>query len=224
MANRADVRRGTQQWERLAPLTGSVAVVLWVVGAIVIQGPTDTDNPAETLSAYREDDGRILSGGFIFQLGTLFFIWFLGSLRSRLGWAEGGLLRRTAIAFGAGLATAIFLLLLPGPDMAGALSDDDELSAPMASALHTIGDAFFIAAELAAAVLLAATAVVALQTGVLPRWLAWVSLLVALVLLIAPIGWAALLFAFPLWVLAVSVLLWRGAEEPAASEAAAAVP
>ncbi|MDQ3876287.1 MAG: hypothetical protein M3322_12215 [Actinomycetota bacterium] len=224
MADRTEVSRGAEQWERLAPLTGIVAVVLWVVGAVLLFGPTDTDDAEEILTAYREDDGRITAGGFIFQLGTLFFIWFLGSLRSRLSWAEGGLARRAAIAFGAGLATAIFLLLLPGPDMAGALSDDDNLSAPMANALSTLTDAFFIAAELVAAVMLLATALVALQTGTLPRWLAWVSLVLALILVIPVIGWAGLLFAFPLWVLAVSVLLWRSSEQPAARQAAAAVP
>ena len=37
------------------------------------------------------------------------------------------------------------------------------------------------------------------STGSLPRWLAWVTLVVALALIILPIGWAALLFAFPLF-------------------------
>ncbi len=224
MADRTEVSRGAQQWERLAPLTGVAAVVLWVVGAIVLFGPTDTDEPAELLNAYREDDGRIAAGAFIFELGALFFLWFLGSLRSRLAWAEGGIARRAAIAFGAGLATAICLLLLTAPDMTGAISQDDDLSAPMASALSAVTDVFFIGAELAAAVMLVAIALVALQTGALPRWLAWVSLVLALILVIPPIGWAGLLFLFPLWVLAVSLLLWREAEEPAAPQPAAVVP
>ena len=42
-----------------------------------------------------------------------------------------------------------------------------------------------------------------------PRWLAWVSLLLALWLVIGPIGWLALLFGLPLWTLLVSVLLLR---------------
>lgn len=35
---------------------------------------------------------------------------------------------------------------------------------------------------------------------------------IGIVLLIGPIGWAALIFATPLWTLVVSVLLWRSAE------------
>jgi hypothetical protein len=57
-------------------------------------------------------------------------------------------------------------------------------------------------------VLLVASGIVALRYGALPRWLAWVQFLVALVLLSGVIGWAALIFAFPLWVLLVSYLLW----------------
>jgi hypothetical protein len=224
MIDGENAARGVTPWERVAPLAGIVAVILWVVGAIVLFSAADEETAREVLAAYRDDAGSILAGGFIFQLGTLFFIWFLGSLRSRLQSVEGGVGRRAAIAFGAGLATAIFLLGLPATDMAGALADDDELSAPMASAVHTLGDAFFIGAELAAAPLLVAVALVVLQTGVLPRWLAWVSLLLALVLVVLPIGWAGLLFAYPLWVLAVSVLLWRVGEAPAAREAAVEVP
>ena len=80
-----------------------------------------------------------------------------------------------------------------------------------------MSDVFFLGAEMSAAVLLAATGVHALRTGSLPSWLAWVSLVVALALIILPIGWAALLFAFPLWVLVVSFLLWSAsADTPAA--------
>jgi hypothetical protein len=58
-------------------------------------------------------------------------------------------------------------------------------------------------------VLLVASAMVALRYGGLPRWLAWIQVLVALVLLSGVIGWAALIFAFPVWVLVTSYLLWR---------------
>ena len=52
------------------------------------------------------------------------------------------------------------------------------------------------------------TAIAILRLRVLPVWWAWVSLLVALVLLIPPIGWAALIFGLPIWVLVTSLLLY----------------
>lgn len=41
-----------------------------------------------------------------------------------------------------------------------------------------------------------------------PRWVAWVSLLLAVWLVIGPIGWLGLLFGVPVWTLLLSVLLW----------------
>jgi hypothetical protein len=61
-------------------------------------------------------------------------------------------------------------------------------------------------------VLILATGMVVLRTRALPVWLGWVSLGVGLWLLIPPIGWAALISAFPLWVIVVSLLLYRRGE------------
>ena len=206
------------RWERLGPLAGIVAVALFVVGIVVIEsgGAPDADaTPEEYLGYYRDDDDRILIGGVLFQLGAAFFIWFLGHLRARLAAAEGGVQRLTAIAFGGGLAAATCALLLPGPDEAGALSKN-EITPDAAVAFNNLGDAFFIGAEFAAAVLLAATGLVVLATRALPRWLGWASLVIALWLVIAPVGWAALIFAVPLWTIVVSVLLYmRPAVQPA---------
>ena len=73
---------------------------------------------------------------------------------------------------------------------------------------------------MAAALLLAATALVALRTHVLPVWLAWLSLPVALWLLIPPFGssagtdwappaWSGLgaLGAIPLWTIVTASAL-----------------
>jgi hypothetical protein len=47
-----------------------------------------------------------------------------------------------------------------------------------------------------------------LSTRIFPAWLSWATLVLAFWLLIPPIGWAGLLYAFPLWLMAVSLLLW----------------
>ena len=67
-----------------------------------------------------------------------------------------------------------------------------------------------------------ATAVAVLRTGILPRWLAWVSLALALLLLIPPIGWLGLIFGLPLWTLLVSFLLWQRASRGHDAEPASA--
>jgi hypothetical protein len=204
----AEPRATSSGLDRHAPLAGVLAVIGWIVGIAMLDAVESKDTGAELLTAFREDEGQILFGGIVFLIGTAFFIWFLGSLRSRLLAAEGGDGRLTALAFTGGIATAVCLALLPGPEMAGALSYDD-LDASSALALGAVGDAFFLGAEYLLPVLLVASALVALRYGALPRWLAWIQLLLALVLLSGVIGWAGLIFAFPLWVLVVSYLLWK---------------
>jgi hypothetical protein len=212
------------RWERLQPLTGVLAVGLWVIGVVISESVQPAgDSGEDVLANFQENGGLILTGGFIFQLGCLFFIWFLGTLWARLRWAEGGLGRLATTAFGGGLATAIFLLALPATDMAGALNNE-EIGASTAEALTVFDDVFFIGAELSAAVLVTAVGLVAILTGALPRWVGWVSFALALWLLIAPVGWAGLLFGFPLWLLLVSFFLWRAAMGIVATERTAPPP
>jgi hypothetical protein len=208
MATMAETRTESWALDRYAPLSGVLAVIGWIVGLALIDVVESKDTGAELLAAYKDEEARILLAGIIWLIGTAFFVWFLGSLRSRLLAAEGGDGRLTSIAFAGGIGTAICLALLPGPDMAAAFSNDD-IDESAALALGNIGDAFFLGAEYLLPLLLVASAVIALRYGGLPTWLAWIQLLIALVLLSGVVGWAALLFAFPVWVLVVSYLLWR---------------
>lgn len=199
------------RWERFLPLAGILAVALWIVGVFIVEGadrPEDGGTPQQYLDYISDDSNALLAGGFIFLLGTVLFMWFLGSLRARLYSAEGGVGHLASVAFAGGLGTAIMLLGLPAPEMVAALNDD-EISGEAVEALTYVSELFFIGAELSAAVLVVATGLLAIATRALPRWLGWASLLLGLWLLIPPIGWAGLLFGLPLWTLVVSVLLWR---------------
>jgi hypothetical protein len=212
----------TQRWERYAPWTGVLAVILWVVGFLILisAGMVGQDaTPEQVLAFHQTNGGPVIAGSFIFMLGTLAFVWFLGSLRGSLRSAEGGAGRVASIAFGGGLAMAVCALLLPSGGVTVALSAGT-MSAASADALRYLPGVFYIGVELFAAVLVAATGLVALRTAVLPRWLAWVSLLLALVLLIPPIGWAGVLLGVPVWTLLVSLLLTRTAGASVRTDAA----
>lgn len=209
-------------WERLAALSGLVAVALWVIGVVLEEvSNLPGEDPNEILSWFQDESNTILSGAFIFMLGSLFFLIFVGALRVRLVRAESESAFLSAIAFGAGLVVVALTLLIPGPNLAGALAKDD-LTPEAAQALTVVDDAFFVGAELAAALLLVATGLAILRYGALPRWVAWISFLFALWLLIPPIGWAGLLVGVPLWTIIVAVLLWmRSGDDSAAARAPA---
>ena len=74
---------------------------------------------------------------------------------------------------------------------------------------HHLGDLFFVGAELSLIVLLASVAVLAFRVAAVPRWWGVFSGLIAVVLWIGPIGWAALIFGTPIWTLGTAILLVR---------------
>ena len=210
MATIAQTRAGTT-WdaERWSPLAGVVAVLLWIIGIVIAGDIENKDTGREILAQYNSDGNQILAAGLIWLIGTAFFIWFLGSLRSRLAAAEGPNQHFSAIAFAGGIVASVFLMLIPTANMVG-VDQKEDLDASAALAINKIGDIFWIGLLYTAPVLLAATAVVALRTGaVLPRWLAWITLLMAIVMLVPVVGWAVISFAFPIWILLVVWLMWR---------------
>jgi hypothetical protein len=206
--------------ERFAPLTGIVAVALWIVGVIVQESSdlADKDTPEEILAVLQSDANTIIAGGVIFAFGVVFFIWFLGSLRSTLFAAEGGVGRLSSIAYGSGMLAALTLILQVAPSVQGAF-DEDDLSPEAAQALQSVGEAAFAGTEFTLLAMFAAVGLIILRTRVFAAWLGWVSLAIALLLAIIPIGWAGVVWAFPLWTLVVSVLLFRRGSAPPAAAA-----
>jgi hypothetical protein len=215
------------RWDRYAPLTGIVAVVLWVIGVVIGESGAarpDDERAENILAWYGDNENTIITGQLVFVLGVLFFIWFLGSLRSTLLGAEGGTGRVASIAFGSGLLAALAMIVQAAALIQPTFADEGELSGEAAQAMSLLSDATFGVVEVTLIPMLVATGLVILRHGALPRWLAWFSFLLAVVLAIIPIGWAGLIFVFPLWVLATSALLYRGsAGEPAAAPPPAAV-
>jgi hypothetical protein len=203
-----------RRWDGLAPLTGIAAVVLWWVSLFLVEGvtnpPSENATPEKALAYFRDEEVGIFVSSFAFALGSLFFVWFVGSLRAALVAAEGGLARVAHIAFGAGFAFAVLTLLFALPPSVGAFSQED-LTPAAAESLFYLDDVFFVAAQFTAVPFLLASGLVAWGTGVLPRWLAALSLLVAAVLLLPLGGVFALGVGVPLWAVATSVVLWRRA-------------
>lgn len=200
----------SDRFHRWSALTGIAAVILWIVGTAVSEGLSD-DLPDEAsddqiLAWVQGNANEVLTGGWLFMIGWLCFVWFVGVLRTRLREAEGGAGTVSTIALAGGAATAAFGLLIPTAEIVAAINKDD-ISAATAGTLHNLGTAFFVAAELSAIVLLVAVAVLAFRTNVLPRWWAAFSVLIAVVLVIGPIGWAALIFGLPVWTIGTALFL-----------------
>jgi hypothetical protein len=203
---------------------GITAVVLWIVGLVTAESLTtnlsDKATDAQVLAWVQGNKNPILLGGWLFMIGCVALVVFAGILRSRLAAAEGGERTITRLAF-----TGAVMMALSGmigqTDLVSAINADS-ISAASAGAFHRVGDIGFVGAELSLALFLGSVAVLAFRTAVLPRWWAALSLLVAIVALIGPIGWAALIWGFPVWLLVTPWLVGRTSRRRAASAVTAA--
>ncbi len=200
----------TDRFHRRSLLAGPAAVVLWAAGVITIAAVpdnlSDSASDQQILAWVQGSSNDLLLGGWLFMLGCLCFIWFCAVLRAQYLAAEGEPGTVATIAFAGGVAGAVFGMLFPAGDIAAAINKND-ISAATAGAFHRSSDAFFVAAELAVILLMAATAVIAFRTQALPRWWGVVSILLAIVLVIGPIGWAGLIFGMPLWTIGATIIV-----------------
>ena len=204
------------RWERVGPAAGIVAVLLTVVSLLM----TGSDMPdfiddAEAITGYYTDDpGKLIGGYIIDAFGTILLVVFAAAVYVRLGGVRRGAL--PPAAFGGAIAMCAMFMLYDVINLAVSFRADEDGALGESAVL--MNDLSFLAlgvgATMFAAVFVACAAWSALGSGVLPRWLCYLSFLLALGLLIAPISWAFLPVLL-LWVVAVSVLMWmdpRGAD------------
>lgn len=198
---------------------GIVSIALWVVGLLVAHGLTtklpDKATDAQVLAWVQGNKNPIISGSWLYMVGCLVFVVFAAVLRSRLATAEGGARTISTIAYSGAVMMAVFGILTQ-PDIISAINADS-VSAASAGAFHHLGDLGFVGVELSLTVFLGAVAVLAFRHAVLPRWWAVVTALVAVVALIGPIGWAAVIFGFPVWLLVTPWLVGRTSRKRAAA-------
>jgi hypothetical protein len=186
---------------RLGAASGLLSIALLSVGSDVLGGN---------------------SAGILVELfGFAFFLFFLGSLWACLRDAEGAGGWLSATAFGAGVAEFAVKLGSGAPLLATMANKG--MDPEIARALIAINDASFLLTFLPLAVMLSATAVVAIRWGALPRWLGWMAAVTALGLLgglaagiLDPYAqWAVVpMLLYALWIVAASIVLIRRAGEP----------
>jgi hypothetical protein len=206
---------------RMLSLTGLGAAALWLIGPSLFGAnrPDGTGGAAEILAYYQQHGDALGLAIFSFMLGSALFLAFLASLWSRLRDAEGSGGPLATLVLLAGGIVAIGQFAVFGADL-DASSDIAKygLSAATAEAYFFSGDIWFVAAAMMAGVMLAATGAIAIKTAALPKVLGWVSVVLAVPLLLPmlPIMPLAMLFAFPLWI-GVTALLLARSPAPAAA-------
>jgi len=206
---------------RLGGVCGILFVILLVPGVLVARPdvPDASLSAQQVLDYFDDKQGALLIGnGLSFIFAAFFFLWLLGVLHGVLRSAEG---EHSGLSSAALAGGAMFVVL----ETAGASVEiihpastsrfeNFQPDTQLAFVSQALSGWLYSFAWVGLAILLSATSLVALGTGILPRWLAWAGFLAALV--------AVLKFLVPhatlalLWILAVSVLMIMGSVSPSA--------
>jgi hypothetical protein len=195
--------RRTLGW--LGPLSGILFVVLLVVGAALSGGgDIDPNDPGTELAAELVDSRDEQQLSFVFFAGgLLFFAWFASYLRDRLRRA-GDEAEWIVSAYWAGalLFGAAFLML--GFAQAASFTVEDYGSDVAAAKALVALDWNAISLMAPGIVAMgAATAILTLRHRVLPAWIGWLAVLVAVAGLIPFVGF----LVFIVWSLVLAIFL-----------------
>lgn len=204
--------------ERYAPLAGLVffalAIVLFVIGG---DNPDVEDSTQDVVDYWSSHDGEAIATGTLSAYAGIFFVWFAASLRSAIQVAEGAPGRLATLAFGGAVLFAVGATVggsvsLALGDAAGKVPDE------VIQALSVLNSDLFLPFAVGIALTTFATGLAALRFGVLPRWLGWVSIVIAIIS-VTPLGFVGFIAGL-IWVAVVSVLLYRAPIGPAPPVAA----
>jgi hypothetical protein len=202
---------------RIAGAGGLAFVLLQLLGQGLIQvGGVEPafEAPAEEVVRFFEarDTALFEIGNYVSLLSFVAWIWFLGALWARLRLAEPRPAWLSLVAFGSGL---MFVAGLSGGWYLAMFRLDEGLDPQLARLAFDMGNLDFANSWVPLASMLLASGAVVLRTHALPRWLGWLALATAPLLLAARAVWTSQVAFIPyllfwIWVVATSVVLLQG--------------
>ena len=213
-------------WERIGAATGIVFVVLFLLafGLELHDFPDPGLVGADEIVMFIEaNQSRLGLVTILYAVSWTAFLWFMGSLRSRLATVEPSQ-RLSSVAFGAGILIAALSLVMSGLRAEIVLADfTTAVDAAVTGrwALYDASGGLLGITPFPRAVILGSASLVVLRFGGLPRWLGWLGVVSALVNLAGGFDYLAPsdvtytghpladLFSFLVWVLLASgTLVW----------------
>jgi hypothetical protein len=210
------------------PVAGAVAGIIFAVllsTSSVILRETWGGEAGQSGSWLTTDTGSFKLALVMIPFAGLAFLWFIAVARERLGRFEDQFFSTVFIGSGllflamifAGAATAGAIVAAAQNDPAGFAA-----SSTYAYARHAVAQITTIYALRMAAVFQLSQATLWIRTGVMPRWMALLTYVVALVLLFVFTQTWWVVLVFPAWVLLVSVYILVAQSRQQATEAEAA--
>jgi hypothetical protein len=138
----------------------------------------------------------------------LAFLWFIGVLRHRMGELEDQFFGTVFLGSGLLFVASLFAATAVAGAVLGSshLRPSEQVSSDFYYFARQVGHAFLnIFAIRMAGVFIFSTCVIALRTGILPRWIAFSGFACGLILLLVISNWMWIAILFPLWTILVSI-------------------
>jgi hypothetical protein len=198
----------------LVPLAGILAVVVIIVAfAVGGESPDGDDSIRKIVSFYRDNDSDQMIAAGLLGWGSALFLLFAAGLWRMVRDAETERHGASGLLLGGSVLWVVGASIFAG--ITFTLGDfADDLGPSALQALNALNSDMFITVALGTFAFSIGAGVSALNTGVLPKWVGWLAVVIGVVA-ITPVGFFAFL-AMGIWILIASiVLLMRGGATPA---------
>lgn len=189
----------------LAPLTGVAFIVVGIIGFNIGGEPEGADKPVkEIVGFYVDNKDSVQVGAILSVVAGVLLIFFGAHLRKvlRMSASEGEALSLVAFA---GLVVVAIGFAIDATILIALAETADDIDPTAVQALQALYDNDFLPIVLGTSAFLWATGISVIRSGVLPRWLGWVMILLGIVS-VTPIGFVGAIGAAIL-VLVISILL-----------------
>ena len=195
------------------PIAGAIAgmlfAILFSVCVAIMRGAMS--DVTHDSGAWLETGARSMKIALgLIPFAGLFFLWFIAVARERLGRFEDQFFATVFLGSGLLFLAMIFAAAASAGALVAAYAKDPSGFATSSSYLYgrqVVAQIFNIYALRMAAIFLISQATLWLRTGVMPRWMAFVTYAVALVLLFVVTQASWVILIFPAWVFMVSLYI-----------------
>ena len=194
---------------RAAAIAGILFAVLLITSFVLIRLAIPA-NPLEAGVWLQSHANTVVLALNLVPFAGIAFLWFIGVLRDRLGEREDRFFATVFLGSGLLFLAMLFMsaAMLGGLIIAYTADPGRLIGSPTFTSARAIAyEVMNIYAIKMAGVFMIATSTLAIHTGFIPRWIAFLGYAVALLLLLSSRYIEGILLVFPLWVLLISLYI-----------------